>query len=181
MAGAAVLMAATMWMVPAERRGQATGIINAGGSFGQFALAPIAATLMVSLGWAESHARQWIRSAVLRLRVGAVRPPTVGAAHHPFFGQPTRHYPISEAIHGQFWNEQLETLIAEIARQATVAHVPLVEPGVVEAVLRDDEASCGSTNPMAFRKLREALMMVFVVQKKAYDDLGPLETEAMIA
>jgi hypothetical protein len=88
---------------------------------------------------------------------------------------------MSEAMHGQFWNNQLETLITEIARQATVAHVPLATPGIVEAVLRNDEATCGSTNPVAFRKLREALMMVFVVQKKAYDQLGPLETEAMIA
>ena len=87
---------------------------------------------------------------------------------------------MSEAIHGQFWSDQFETLITEIARQAIVARVPLASPGVVEAVLRNDEATCGSTNPVAFRKLREALMMVFVVQKKAYDQLGPLETEAMI-
>ena len=88
---------------------------------------------------------------------------------------------MSEAIHGQFWNEQLETLITEIARQAMAAKAPLASPGIVEAVLRNDEATCGSSNPVAFRKLREALMMVFVVQKKAYDQLGPLETEAMIA
>ena len=87
---------------------------------------------------------------------------------------------MSEAIHAQFWNDQFETLITEIARQATVAQVPLANPGIVEAVLRSDEATCGSSNPVAFRKLREALMMVFVVQKKAYDQLGPLETEAMI-
>ena len=54
MAGPAVLMAATTRLVPPERRGLATGIVNAGGSFGQFALAPIAATLMVSLGWASA-------------------------------------------------------------------------------------------------------------------------------
>ena len=88
---------------------------------------------------------------------------------------------MSGPIHGQFWNDQFESLITEIARQATVAHVPLAAAGVVEAVLRNDEASCGSTNPVAFRKLREALMMVFVVQKKAYDQVGPLETEEMIA
>ena len=74
---------------------------------------------------------------------------------------------MSEAIHEQFWNDQFETLITEIACQATVAGVPLVTPGIVEAVLRNDEATCGSTNPVAFRKLREALMMVFVVQKKS--------------
>jgi hypothetical protein len=54
MAGPAVLMAATTRLVPPERRGFATGIVNAGGSFGQFALAPIAATLMVSLGWVSA-------------------------------------------------------------------------------------------------------------------------------
>lgn len=51
MAGPSVLMAATTRLVPAEKRGLATGVVNAGGSFGQFALAPIAALMMASLGW----------------------------------------------------------------------------------------------------------------------------------
>ena len=55
---------------------------------------------------------------------------------------------MSEAIHAQFWNDQFETLITEIARQATVAHVPLANPGIVEAVLRNDEATCGSSNSL---------------------------------
>jgi predicted MFS family arabinose efflux permease len=54
MAGPAVLMAATTRLIPPERRGLAAGIVNAGGSFGQFALAPIAAALMTSLGWASA-------------------------------------------------------------------------------------------------------------------------------
>lgn len=54
MAGPAVLMAATNRLIPAEKRGLATGIVNAGGSFGQFIMAPIAATLMVSMGWASA-------------------------------------------------------------------------------------------------------------------------------
>lgn len=52
MAGPAVLMAATTRLIPAERRGLATGIVNAGGSFGQFVMAPIAAALLVGIGWA---------------------------------------------------------------------------------------------------------------------------------
>jgi predicted MFS family arabinose efflux permease len=51
MAGPSVLMAATTRLVPADKRGLATGVVNAGGSFGQFALAPIAALMMASLGW----------------------------------------------------------------------------------------------------------------------------------
>jgi len=54
MAGPAVLMAATARLIPADRRGFATGIVNAGGSFGQFMMAPIAASLMVSIGWASA-------------------------------------------------------------------------------------------------------------------------------
>ena len=51
MAGPAVLMAATTRLIPAEKRGLATGIVNAGGSFGQFVMAPVAGALMLGLGW----------------------------------------------------------------------------------------------------------------------------------
>ena len=54
MAGPAVLMAATTRLIPPERRGMATGIVNAGGSFGQFVMAPIAAALMTGVGWASA-------------------------------------------------------------------------------------------------------------------------------
>ncbi len=54
MAGPAVLMAATTRLIPPERRGLATGIVNAGGSFGQFVMAPIAAALIIGLGWATA-------------------------------------------------------------------------------------------------------------------------------
>lgn len=52
MAGPAVLMATTARLIPPERRGLASGIVNAGGSAGQFVMAPIAGALMVGIGWA---------------------------------------------------------------------------------------------------------------------------------
>ncbi len=54
MAGPAVLMAATTRLIPVDKRGMATGIVNAGGSFGQFLMAPIAGALLVALGWANA-------------------------------------------------------------------------------------------------------------------------------
>jgi len=54
MAGPAVLMAATARLIPAERRAAASGIVNAGGSFGQFLMAPIAGALIVGVGWASA-------------------------------------------------------------------------------------------------------------------------------
>jgi MFS family permease len=54
MAGPAVLLSASVRMISPERRGIAIGLVNAGGSFGQFATAPIAAALIVGIGWAAA-------------------------------------------------------------------------------------------------------------------------------
>ncbi|MFN9474635.1 MFS transporter [Acidovorax sp.] len=63
MAGPSVLMAASTRLVPPAKRGLATGIVNAGGSFGQFAMAPIAIGLTAAVGWAS--AMQWLGVLVL--------------------------------------------------------------------------------------------------------------------
>src|SRR5438876_6367133 len=57
MAGPSVLMAATTRLIPPERRGMAMGIVNAGGSFGQFVFAPIAEGIKQAAGWAASLQR----------------------------------------------------------------------------------------------------------------------------
>jgi predicted MFS family arabinose efflux permease len=51
LAGPSVLMAATARLIPPEKRGMATGIVNAGGSFGQFLFAPIAQAITSAAGW----------------------------------------------------------------------------------------------------------------------------------
>ena len=54
MAGPAVLLAATTRMIAPGMRGLATGVVNAGGSFGQFVMAPIAGALLLAFGWANA-------------------------------------------------------------------------------------------------------------------------------
>jgi predicted MFS family arabinose efflux permease len=54
MAGPSVLMAATTRLIAPEKRGLATGIVNAGGSMGQFVMAPLAGVLMAGMGWASA-------------------------------------------------------------------------------------------------------------------------------
>lgn len=51
MAGLGVLMSAVGRLVPADKRGMASGLVNAGGSFGQFAVVPIAQFLSGTIGW----------------------------------------------------------------------------------------------------------------------------------
>ena len=56
-AGAAsfsVLIGAAAQRMPPEARGTASGVINAGGSFGQFVFAPVIQKLIQSLGWMGS-------------------------------------------------------------------------------------------------------------------------------
>ncbi len=82
-AGPAVLMAATMRLLPRERHGMATGIINAGGSFGQFVMAPIAGALIAGYGWGA--ALQVLAALVLLalpaawILGGGARPAAAGA------------------------------------------------------------------------------------------------------
>ncbi|RPX18548.1 MFS transporter [Pseudomonas aeruginosa] len=63
MAGPSVLMAASTRLVSADKRGVAIGIVNAGGSAGQIAMAPIAVGLTAALGWTASM--QWLGLLVL--------------------------------------------------------------------------------------------------------------------
>jgi len=51
MAGLGVLMSAVGRAVPAQKRGLASGVVNAGGSFGQFAVVPLAQLLSSTIGW----------------------------------------------------------------------------------------------------------------------------------
>src|SRR5437773_1158300 len=51
MAGLGVLMSTVARALPPEKRGIASGMVNAGGSFGQFLIAPLAVFLSGAIGW----------------------------------------------------------------------------------------------------------------------------------
>jgi predicted MFS family arabinose efflux permease len=57
-----VLIGATSTRLPVASRGTASGIINAGGSFGQFVFAPILQKLIQAIGWMGS---MWALAAVV--------------------------------------------------------------------------------------------------------------------
>ena len=85
-----------------------------------------------------------------------------------------------DKVQGRFWGAQLDNVMTEIAREAYICEVKILDPGVIEAVLHNDDSVCGSRNPLAFKKLRDLLMMGFVVREKAYEKLGPLEAAELI-
>ena len=81
-----VLIGATAQRLPAEKRGMASGIINAGGSFGQFVFAPILQKLISGIGWMGAMwAMAIITLAALPLarvlrRRPAMAPPNIASA-----------------------------------------------------------------------------------------------------
>jgi len=87
---------------------------------------------------------------------------------------------MSEQVRGRFWGRQMDDVMSEMARQATICKVRLLDPGVIDAVIRNDESVCGTSNPLSFKKLRDAMLLGFVVREKSVDRLGPAETEALV-
>lgn len=49
-----VLIGASSWRIPPARRSMAAGIINAGGSLGQFLFAPLVQVLLTAFGWVRT-------------------------------------------------------------------------------------------------------------------------------
>jgi hypothetical protein len=88
---------------------------------------------------------------------------------------------MTDKVRTEFWGGQIEDVMTEIARQATICDVKLLAPGMIEAVLHNNAAACGSTNPIAFKKMREMLMMGFVMREKSVERLGALETQELVA
>ena len=79
-----------------------------------------------------------------------------------------------------WWAKRLDEIDREIARQATICNVRILDAGVIERVLRNDASVCGSRNQIAFDKLRTVLMMHYSVRDDALDVLGPEKTRLLV-
>jgi predicted MFS family arabinose efflux permease len=80
-----VLIGAAAKRLPVEHRGSASGIINAGGSFGQFVFAPLSQKLIQGFGWMGA---MWTLAAIALAALPLVRlvAPRDGQAHHASAG-----------------------------------------------------------------------------------------------
>jgi hypothetical protein len=78
-----------------------------------------------------------------------------------------------------WWERNLEEIDREVARHALLCHVNVLNPGVIDRVLQNDMSVCGANNTIAFRKLRELLMMHFTVRGKTAGELGQATTAAI--
>jgi hypothetical protein len=79
-----------------------------------------------------------------------------------------------------YWSHSLSEVDKEVARLATICNVRLLDPGVIERVLANDASVCGTSNPMAFEKLRNVLMMHYAVRTRAVDQIGHTGADALM-
>jgi hypothetical protein len=80
-----------------------------------------------------------------------------------------------------FWSHSLTEVDREVARLASICNVRLLDPGVVERVLGNDAGVCGTSNPLAFEKLRNVLMMHYAVRGRAAESIGQSQASALVA
>jgi len=83
-------------------------------------------------------------------------------------------------LNAPWWAKNLEDVDREVARLAAICKVRLLDAGVIERVLKDDDSVCGAKNRAAFDKLRQALMMHYHVRDKAVGAMGEAATREVI-
>lgn len=59
-------------------------------------------------------------------------------------------------------------------------NVALMEPGIIERVIRGDETVCGRNNAQAFRKMRNHLMAFFQIEERAIERIGAEDVREML-
>ncbi len=84
-----------------------------------------------------------------------------------------------DPVYRTLWSEDLEEVDREIARLALLCQVRLLEPGVISRVLHRDTSVCGTSNPLAFRMLRDMLMLHLAIRDRFADSFGQPQTAAI--
>ena len=70
------------------------------------------------------------------------------------------------------WINGLDEVDREIARMAMLCGVHLLEPGTIRRVIEKDASVCGTSNPLAFAKLRGLIVLHLAIRDKAAKAFG---------
>ena len=65
---------------------------------------------------------------------------------------------------------------ARLRRLALLCQVRILDPGIIERVLKKDASVCGTSNPLAFAKLHDMLMFHLAIREKSVEAVGQART-----
>ena len=82
---------------------------------------------------------------------------------------------------GKQWHEtQLGNVDAEIARQAAICDIRILDPGVIERIIAGDASVCGRKSEQGFRNLRGLVKMHYALTDDSIAALGPEESAKLL-
>jgi len=94
----------------------------------------------------------------------------------------------SESMTGQqdhreiaWWLNNINELDREIGRLCLICQVRILDPGVIERVLKKDASVCATHNEAAFAKLHDLLMLHLAIRERSAEMVGQGTTAAIEA
>lgn len=85
----------------------------------------------------------------------------------------------SAPLNHAHWARPIEDIDAEIVQLALVCGMHSLDPITLARLMHNDSLVCDHDNPRAFEKMRQLLMMHYVVTERAIEALGPTEAHAL--
>ena len=75
---------------------------------------------------------------------------------------------------------RIEEIDEELVHLSAICKVNLLQGDKIERVIRNDASVCHESNPKAFTKMRELVMLHYAVRTRAAEVIGEAGTQAMI-
>jgi len=80
----------------------------------------------------------------------------------------------------RYWTDQLRGIAQEISKLAIACDIDITQSGISKRILDNDESVCRKKNSVAFGKLKSHLMVLYPLEEKAIERMGPDETKSII-
>ena len=78
------------------------------------------------------------------------------------------------------WGRQIDAIAHELSELAIACDIELGRPGLAERILKNDKSVCGRDDPKVFQQLRQHLMALFTLEKRAIEQLGAEDTRDIL-
>jgi len=79
----------------------------------------------------------------------------------------------------RYWSRQIDAVAREVSKLSVACDIEILEPGIVDRIMNNDDGVCGRKNPKVFEDIRKLLKGLFVIEDRAVNRIGAEETKAI--